>query len=312
MAHARVTGAKRPLALGLALLLPLFGGNSKPATVPAVTVVANTSIEAHKAAIEGIQRALAAGSTAIHIANLGEAGDRAQLTPPGTRLIIVLGSEALQVVAAGRPEVPVVSAMILRPPSAASSTGWTPAATISLDVPVSVLLARLKQVFPGKTRLAIIHNAASGAAAPPALPSRLQQEGFTVRVVDITGAEQLLSAFRALKGQTDFVWCLPDGALYNSATLKPLILASIENQLPLIGFSESFARAGAAVAVFPDFRDVGVQTGEVALQLLGGGAAHAVDGPRKLKIAVNQSVLRLIGLKYLPPSSGGEDFSVIP
>jgi putative ABC transport system substrate-binding protein len=311
MAHARVAGAKRPLALGLALLLPLFGGNSKPAA-PAVTVVANTSIEAHKAAIEGIRRARAAGSTAIHLANLGEAGDRAQLTPPGTRLIIVLGSEALQVVAAGRPEVPVVSAMILRPPPAASSAGWTPAATISLDVPVPVLLARLKQVFPGKTRLTVIHNAASGAAAPPALPSRLQQEGFTVRIVDITGAEQLLSAFRALKGQTDFVWCLPDGALYNSATLKPLILASIENQLPLIGFSESFARAGAAMAVFPDFRDVGVQTGEVALQLLGGGAAHAVDGPRKLKIAVNQSVLRLIGLKYLSPSSGGEDFSVIP
>ena len=66
------------------------------------------------------------------------------------------------------------------------------------------------------------------------------------------------------------------------------------------------------MAVFPDFRDVGLQTGEVALQLLGGGAAHPADGPRKLKIAVNQSVLRLIGLKYLSPSSGREDFSVIP
>jgi ABC-type uncharacterized transport system substrate-binding protein len=226
-------------------------------------------------------------------------------------VIIAIGTEALRLVAAERPEVPVISTMVLRNKAGAAASTMSPAATIVLDVPVPVLLARLKEVFPGKTRLGIIRNPNGGGPTPAALEARAQQLGFTVRVVDSPGADQLLSALLVLKGQVDFVWCLPDGALYNSATVKQLILSSIENRLPLIGFSESFARAGAAVGAFPDFRDIGLQTAEVAQQIVSGQTVHLSEGPRKLKLAVNQSVLRMLGLRYAPAATGAEDFSVL-
>jgi putative ABC transport system substrate-binding protein len=282
---------------------------------PSVTIVATTSVEAHRAAIEGIRAGLAKSSMEIRVVDLSASrSDRSRadrFAAPGTRVIIALGSEALQLVAAERPEVPVISTMVLRKQAGSEPPTPSLAATIVLDVPVPVLLARLKQVFPGKTRLGIIRNPNSGGPTAAALEAHIQQLGFTFRVVDCPGAEQLLAALLTLKGRVDFVWCLPDGALYNSATIKPLILASIENHLPLIGFSESFARAGAALSAYPDFRDIGLQTGEAAQQIISGQTVHLSEGPRKLKLAVNQSVLRLLGLRCASAVTDAEDFSVL-
>ncbi len=306
-------------ALGVAPAAPP-SDSSAHADAVAVTVVGNTAVEAHRLAIDGVRAAFSGSPLEIHVVDLGSLGrDRSReerFAAPGTRVIVAIGTEALQSVAAQRPSVPVISTMLLRNASTANKNGgsdsaFSPVATIVLDVPISAVLARLKQVFPGKTRIGIIRSTNMAGLATGELESRAQQQGFTVRVLDCPGAEQLLAAFLTLKGQVDFVWCLPDGALYNSATIKPLILASIENRLPLIGFSESFARAGAAVGVYPDFRDIGLQTGEVALQIAGGRAVRALEGPRKVKLTLNQSVLRLIGLRYAPPKTDGEDFSVL-
>ena len=311
-------GRRSSLALAM-LVVGLWAerpGQTESRTAPpSVTIVAATAVEAHRAAIEGIREGLANSSMEVRIVDLSasrsEATGADRFAGPGTRVIIAIGTEAFQLVAAKRPEVPVISTMVLRNKPGAEPPTISPAATIVLDVPVPVLLARLKQVFPGKTRIGIIRNPNSGGPTAPALETRAQQMGFTVRVVDSPGAEQLLPALLTLKGQVDFVWCLPDGMLYNSATVKQLILASIENRLPLIGFSESFARAGAAVGAYPDFRDIGLQTGEVAQQIISGQTVPPSEGPRKLKFAVNQSVLRLLGLRYAPAATGAEDFSVL-
>ena len=305
--------------LGAVLAAPP-SDSSAHADSPAVTVVGTMALEAHRSAIDGVRAALSRSPLEIHVVDLSSLGADTshveRFAGSRTRVIVAIGTEALQLVAAQRPNVPVISTMLLRGAPPANKTGrsdgvFSPVATIVLDVPLPVLLARLKQVFPGKTRLGIIRNTNMAGLATAELESRAQQQGFTVRVLDCPGAEQLLAAFLTLKSQVDFVWCLPDGVLYNSATIKPLILSSIENRLPLIGFSESFARAGAAVGVYPDFRDVGLQTGEIALQIVSGQVIRALEGPRKVKLALNQSVLRLIGLRYALPKTDAVDFSVL-
>ena len=210
--------------------------------------------------------------------------------------------------AASHLDVPVICTMVLRhQPGARPAINAT--ATVLLDVPLTSLLAQLKQVFPAKTRLGIIRNPATHANIA-AEQSRALQMGFTVRVLDCATPEHLLATFLELKDQVDFVWCLPDGSLYNSATIKPLILASIQHRLPIIGFSEGFVRAGAAVGIYADFHDVGLQTAELAQQLLAGRTIHSGDGPRKLKVAVNRSVIRLLGLRYVALASP-EEFVVL-
>jgi putative ABC transport system substrate-binding protein len=316
MAHQGMTLRNRQpiLVLALLLALPLLGVSESPPAMRSIIVVASSTVEAHRSAIEGIQAALGKSSSQVRIVELAEARSGlaagVRLETPGIRVIIAVGSEALQIVEGEQPTIPVICTMILRNTPDLSLLA-SPAATISLDVSIPSLLARLKVLFPEKTRLGIIRNPALGGLNSAPLPTRAQLQGFTVRVVECSGAEQLLAALDSLQGQVDFVWGLPDGTLYNSATIKPLILASIEHRLPLIGFSENFTRAGAAVGIYPDFRDIGLQTGEVARQVLDGQPLHALEGPRRLKVAVNQSVLRLLGLRYAAAAADSGEFSIL-
>jgi hypothetical protein len=72
-----------------------------------------------------------------------------------------------------------------------------------------------------------------------------------------------------------------------------------------------FRTLGAAVDVYPDFRRVGLKTGEDARQMPAGRAIRLGEGQRKLKLAVNQSALRRLGLRYAPAATGEEDFLVL-
>lgn len=303
------------LAFWLLLGEPLSGSGEVRAGSPSVIVVASVGVEAHRAAVEGIQAALARTPSQVRVLDLAEARSEqksgAALAAPGVRVIIAVGSEALEIVTASHPAVPVICTMVLS--NAANKNGSLPgaAATVSLDIPFEEMLTRLKKIFPGKTRLGIICNPATRRNTPAQLQARAQALGFMVRVVEAASPEQLLPALMSLKGQVDLVWCKPDGLLYNSVTIKPLILASLENRLPLIGFSESFARAGAALGIYPDFRDIGLQTGEAARQIMDNLPIAGPVGPRKLKLAVNQSVLRLIGIRCPAEAAGGEEMSTL-
>jgi putative ABC transport system substrate-binding protein len=293
------------------LTSPLFAGAEAHGR-PTVVVIASVGVEAHRSAIAGIQAALAASPAEVRILDIDQAMSTAGggLAAPGPGVIIAVGSEAIRVVEAERPKVPAVYTMILHRRAEWDAQGRQAPVTIPLEVSLASLLAWLKELFPGKTRLGIIVNASGGDASDAQIQAHAQQLGFTVRIAECAGAAQLLAALASLRNQADFVWCLPDGTLYNSATVKPLILASLENRLPLIGFSESFTKAGAAIGIYPDFQDVGAQAGEAARQLLERQIVRPAEGPRRLKVAVNPSVLRLFGLRYAAAATG--EITVLP
>lgn len=306
----------RELRSGLALLWlmmsPMFAGTEgRPGCE--VVVVASEAVGAHRSAIEGIRATLAPSSCEVRIVDIGQAGsDGKPLAAPAVRVIIAIGSDATRLVESERLAVPAVYAMVLRRRPEWDGRAAKGTVILPLEVSLPGLVARLKTLFPGKTRLGVIVNPRWGGMNAAELEARGEALGFAVRVAECAGPGQLAAALASLRNQVDFVWCLPDGALYNNATVKPLILASLEYRLPLIGFSESFARAGAAIGIYPDFRDVGMQAGEAARQIMEGQMVPGPEGPRRLKIAVNQSVLRLLGLRCTAAGTAGGEVSMLP
>jgi putative ABC transport system substrate-binding protein len=128
----------------------------------------------------------------------------------------------------------------------------------------------------------------------PSLLAAVKQQGFTLHAAECSRPEDLVKTFLSLNGKADFVIALP----YNNTTVRPLILASLESRLPIVGFSSSFVHAGAALGIYPDFRDIGSQTADAVQKLIAGRTGMADESPRKLQVAVNQRVLRLLGLHY--------------
>ncbi len=266
------------------------------ATIPparaSVLVAVESGVEAYSAALEGLGSVLGANSyTVIDVrpggANLGHA-----LASPDLQLIIAVGSRAAAEIGSRRPSVPMVSTMVLHGPELEGS------AHVDLDLSLATQLSAMRVLWPHHSRVGIIRNPARSRYSADALESQARKEGFLPVVVDCDGPGHLLKAVAEIKGKADFLLCFPDPDLYNAVTIKPLVLASLEARLPVVGFSPAFVRAGAAAGIFPDYRDIGRQTGEMALQRLRGGEWADNESPRKLQVAVNQRVARLLGIEF--------------
>jgi len=298
-------------ALGAILLAAFWPARPCGAADPGELIVVFASgMPAYTEALEGLRQSLGQGTAQPLFLNLAAAGAAGELAAalgrPSARLVIAIGTEAQLAVFSLRTEVPVLSTMILR----SDAVRWPVreplsqrAAAVYLDLPVTGLLTEIKNLLPGKTRLGVIRNPSQTGQASPSLEARARQLGFTPVVVDCSRPEDLAKAFLSLKSRADLVLLFPDSALYNNATVKPLILASLESRLPIIGFSANFVRAGAAAGVYPDFRDVGRQVAELALRYLSGRAPLSDETPRKLVVAVNQRITRVLGLEHAPSRS---------
>jgi ABC-type uncharacterized transport system substrate-binding protein len=290
-------GLTRSLIAMLCLSIPL------PAQPGHLTVVYTSEAAPYTEALEGLRATV--GNTPLLTVDLHSPNSSAHLATSlqrdSSRLIITIGGDALDAVTARKVDIPLVATMIMR---SERTRGSHLASAIHLDIPLADILAELKAVFPRKTRVAVIRNPALADQIDNGALARARLLGFTIQIADCRNPEELLRVLRSLKGQVDFVLCLPDSTLYNGTTVKPLILASLESHLLVVGFSQSFVRAGAAIGVYPDFRDVGAQTGSVAQKQLAGQTFAAEEGPRKLVVAVNQRVIHLLGIEYEPRRDG--------
>jgi putative ABC transport system substrate-binding protein len=260
----------------------------------AIVVACESGVEAYADVLEGLGAVLP--PNAIRVADFSAAGGGRLLTEALTaddvRLVITVGSRALAEVESRHAVAPVVAAMVLH--GAGAGLG----SHVDLEVPLSAQLAAMRALWPGRLRVGIIRNPALSRYSAEALEARARKEGYTAVVVDCDEPARLLRAVGALKGKVDFLLSFPDPELYNPVTIKPLVLASLEGRLPIVGFSPAFVRAGAAVGIYPDYREIGRQTAEMALRLLRGGKCGREESPRKIQVAVNQRVARLLGLEF--------------
>jgi putative ABC transport system substrate-binding protein len=267
-----------------------------------IAIVTTSDVEAYAEALDGLKSGLAGVSAEIRVFQLEKKGGKLSLPAtfqaPQHGLVVAMGMEAALALSQIPIDAAVLATMILRADAeSAKARRNKTLATIVLDVPIDALAVRLKEIFPGKTRLGIVFNPDWPGLSSAGLQAQAKQHGITALVAACSRAQDLLAAFLSFKGKADFVWCLPDSSLYDSVTVQAVLLASLNNRLPIIGFSSSFVRAGALMGVYPDFREVGTQTAEAVRNYLAGRTLPVLESPRVFRVAVNQRVERLLGLE---------------
>lgn len=263
-------------------------------------IVFQSGSDAYDEALTGIRASLAKSPYKIQYVNLAETGAPKRLEAmlaSAPRLVTAVGLGAWDQL--GTVAIPVLPAVVLRE-DVRSAKDRRAVAVIYADVPLAAIAFNLRAMFPGRSRIALIHRSSRPPLDAVAI-ARVKQLGFELMVVECAGPDKLLAAFGSAKGAADFVVTEPDPELYNSATVKPLVLASLDSRLPIVGFSAAFVRAGALAGVYPDFRDLGQQTGERIQRILEGNPADKKKAPedevRKVVIAVNERIARLMGIE---------------
>jgi len=282
----------------------LWGG-PVAGTAPAskrVAVVFPSALDPCAEAVKGLRLRLPGDSVALNLLDLNAANfasDFIQELARKPSVVVAVGSEAVRAVHGRSSPAMTISTMTLEVDRTGSLQ--TVRAGVCLDIPVRTLLAELHRLFPNRTRVAVIRNPTR--RDPSAAQIRSQGPDFTsIESADCAAPDELLPAFLSLRKKADLVICFPDGTLYNSATARPLIMASLENRLPIVGFSPAFLRAGAAAAIFPDYRAIGEQTADLVRRCLEQADCACWESPKKVNVAVNAKILRMFGIEFAAPS----------
>ncbi|MEO8096892.1 MAG: ABC transporter substrate binding protein [Acidobacteriota bacterium] len=277
-----------------AVLLAVCVTRARGAEGAQIGVAVSSEAPAFEDALSAFQKALGVDGHRVFLIKLDDPGGSSSPAAAKSPVVVAFGSRAAERLALTDPSVPLVTTMVLED---AMALGKSPqsVSTISLSVSPALILSKLKSAFPERRRLAVLVRPNSGPSRG-SLIATAQRLGYVLEIIECASAKDVLAAFATLRGKVDFVWCLPDSVLFPAGAIPPILLASIRNELPVIGFSEGFVRAGAAVGFFPDYADIGVQTAEVVKRVLAKQDTSRMEFPRKVRMAVNDRVLRILGM----------------
>jgi putative ABC transport system substrate-binding protein len=128
----------------------------------------------------------------------------------------------------------------------------------------------------------------------------LEHDNYRISILKQGG--NVLSTLSSALKDSDALIAVPDPIIFNLRTTRSILLSTYRKRVPLIGFSESYVKAGALAALYSTPELIGKQTGEV-ISLFINRASSDSDPfflPRLhakyFSISVNKKVARSLGL----------------
>lgn len=158
----------------------------------------------------------------------------------------------------------------------------------------------LLDVLPQLKRIGVIYNPNDAVSARIVQQARDDAQRLGVQIVEAHASklEQVSNALRALDGQIEAFWLIPDPVCASPQAFQQIQAFTSEKKIPLLAFSESYVRRGALMAIGPDLGEQGTLAGELVSQILLGASPANLPlvTPRKLLSYYNLAQARRLGI----------------
>lgn len=215
--------------------------------------------------------------------------------------IVSVGTLATDLALERRSQVPLIFTMVLYPEqSGFLSPRQRKIGGVSLDIAAETQFGMLRKLLPKARRVGVLHAPSETGRVVEAARAGAAQAGFELHSIAIGEAGEAVAALQRLLPDVDAVWSVADSHVFTAQTTPALILQTLRAGVPMVGISAGHARAGAVMALYADYDDIGAQTAERVTEVLRGGRATVV-APRKSLLALNRRSAAHIGLQ-LPES----------
>ena len=120
---------------------------------------------------------------------------------------------------------------------------------------------------------------------------------LTLQVILIDQYINIIDALNSALSESDVLLALPDASVYNAGTIKSILLTTYRHKVPVIGFSESFVRAGALAAMHSSSKQLGKQTAELIKKYyINQGIKQHFIYPDDFDITINKDVAKSLGI----------------
>ena len=274
------TTARNTLITAVAALWLVWGSQASAAHT--VVILSTDSLTATNRTVSGARSVIKEKSktAVIHTVQLSVdaqalSGELQAVQALKPDLLVTVGSSATQIARDYFPNLPIVFSAVKYPViSGFVQAVDRPGGNItgaSLDIPVEIQFRYFRKIIPSLKRVGVLYTSNTAKLIAPARVIAAAM-GMELISLEIASPRDLPHALDSLAGCAQGLWSVADQNLFDPQSTKFILLNSLRKGLPFMGFSRYVVESGALFALDFDYKAIGRQAGQLAVQVLEGAA----------------------------------------
>ncbi len=269
-----------------------------------IVTVKSRNLEAYNQALDGFNSVVEA-KTFEYVMTGEFANDKEGILDtigsksPG--LILAVGLDALLMVKEIKSEIPIVYCMVMYPEklglgSSRKITG------ITMTVSVENQMHRLKLMLPELKTLGMIYDPDNTGHLAKKARKISKSLGFKLITERVNSGKAIPKAMRKLIGKIDAFWLIADATVITTESFEFLHLVTLENNIPIITYSEGLVEIGALYSLSANYFYMGTLAAGLANEIKRGEKREFIPivYPDVADLTVNVRVGDKMGI-VIPP-----------
>ena len=218
------------------------------------------------------------------------------------RVLVTLGTRATEWAMEWTEDVPIVFGMVLHP----VQSGFVPSLEhpgervtgASLDVPPALHFKAIREVL-GVRRVGVLYNPAETGDVIDAARRAAQSQGIELVGAMVPEPAALDSALRQLGGRIEALWSVPDRTVFTRGAVERVLMYTLQNEIPFIGLSAQYVRAGALMALDTTYEENGHQVADRVVRVLEGERPETIKigQPESVGLVFNPHIAKRLGIR---------------
>ncbi len=219
---------------------------------------------------------------------------------PDAKLIVAVGIKAATLAASSHAKY-ILNVMITKSghekllhdfPKRDNTNSYT---SIYLDQPIERQLGLIVAAFPNRKRLGVLFDT-STLSELKQLQQLAPDYGIDLYEKEVANPEAMFDTLQSVLQHSDVLLALPAPEIYNSSTLRNILVSTYQSHTPVVGFSSSYVKAGAICAVFSTPAQLATQTSSSIKKFIETNTLPPAQNPTFYEISVNERVAQSMGI----------------
>jgi len=260
-----------------------------------VYIISSPENELHASIVQKISKDLKLRRPSIVVSKVAN-GEKIKAVDSDTDIVIGIGSEGMKIAETHYPEI--IKLFISTDPNKykLNKDRNRNDAILYMTQPYCRQIRFIRQLNRQWKTISIL-NSRKKPVDSKHLKQCANEHDIKVYIVSTTDEKNISEKIKHALHHSDVLLALPDSNIYNSRTVKNILLTSYRYRKPVIAFSNNFVNAGALAAIYSDTDKIALSASKLIEQYLYTTTPLvSINYPDEFDIKINKQVFRALDI----------------
>ena len=296
LAVIETTNEKNVIKRLLILLIFFLSLSSAAEAGRRVAVVLSSNNRIYNSAIDGFKSVSYFTPREFLLNNIKPEELDGKLRPFRPDIILALGNDALTSVR-DIEDIPILFMFVPNPDPLYYTRNFY---GIFMQIEPAVQIKAITETMPELKKPGLIYGPNTSLDYIKSYRNNSIERGLMPQTFRISNPSEFPEALFEMKNSIDHFVMIPDQQVITPETVEYLILFSIQNTIPIVGFSNKYLDLGAVIAISPDIYEMGRQSGNMANLIISGKKPDSQNNFIKNPVVtINKTAAKNLGIKII-------------